>query len=83
MKKKANDFDFFTKWLTFTEFRFPNKKTQIWHVASIKGIFLGEIKWFSRWRCYAFFPQKETIFNSVCLNDIRNFIDNLMKDRKK
>ena len=31
---------------------------------------LGEIKWFGRWRQYAFFPESGTIFNSECLNDI-------------
>jgi hypothetical protein len=31
---------------------------------------LREIKWYGRWRQYAFFPEPETIFNSECLNDI-------------
>jgi len=44
---------------------------------------LGEIKWFARWRCYAFFPGEETIFNSECLKDIKEFIDKLMEKRKK
>lgn len=38
---------------------------------------LGIIKWFSRWRQYAFFPQNETVFNVECLNDIQSYIRGL------
>ena len=72
---------FVTKWLTFGRFNFPNKKTQVWQVISVKGVFLGDIKWFGRWRCYAFFPEETTVFNSICLKDIKEFIDKLMTER--
>ena len=38
---------------------------------------LGIIKWFSGWRQYAFFPEKGTIFNVECLNDIVSHIEEL------
>ncbi len=69
-----------TKWLVFGLLFTPSIKTQVWRIFSIKGIPLGFIKWFSRWRCYAFFPENETIFNSECLKDIKEFIDNLIKE---
>ena len=31
---------------------------------------LGIIKWFNRWRRYAFFPETGTAFDTECLNDI-------------
>lgn len=71
-----------TKWLIFGKLDFPKRKTEIWQVMSVKGVFLGDIKWFGRWRCYAFFPEEETIFNGVCLKDIEVFINQLMYKRK-
>jgi len=38
---------------------------------------LGIIKWFGRWRQYAFFPENGTIFNVECLNDIQTYIREL------
>ncbi len=72
-----------SKYLEF--YKGTNKpKTQLFLVRSKKhNINLGFIKWYSRWRCYAFFPEEETIFNSECLNDIKEFIDKLMEKRKK
>jgi len=70
-----------TKWLIFGRLDFPDRKTQVWQVTSVKGILLGDIKWFSRWRCYAFFPAEKTVFNSECLENIKDFIDMLMKNR--
>jgi hypothetical protein len=38
---------------------------------------LGIIKWFGRWRQYAFFPETGTVFNTECLNDIVSHIKGL------
>ena len=43
---------------------------------------LGSIEWFGRWRKYAFFPCQNTVFEPICLNDIINFINELMEERK-
>ena len=72
-----------TKWLSCGKLDFPNKKTQVWEVISVKGVFLGDIRWFNSWRQYAFFPGQMTVFNKVCLKDIQEFIGRLMKQRKK
>ena len=40
-------------------------------------ISLGVIKWWNAWRCYAFFPNTGTLFNTECLNDIQSYIKGL------
>lgn len=39
-----------------------------------QGTVLGQIKWFSGWRQYCFFPSTDTVFNLVCLADIMDRI---------
>jgi len=59
-------------------------KTNVWEVNSKNhNICLGIIKWFGRWRQYAFFPESETVFNKDCLEDIRNFLINEMNKRRQ
>ncbi len=38
---------------------------------------LGIIKWYRPWRQYAFFPEKDTLFNVDCLSDIQSHIKEL------
>lgn len=42
---------------------------------------LGEIKWFGKWRQYAFFPDPHTVWNPECLEDVQACIDVLVKRR--
>jgi hypothetical protein len=62
-----------------------NRKTDIYKVVTKYDTpeILGSIEWFGRWRKYAFFPYQNTVFEPVCLNDIINFINKLMDERKK
>jgi hypothetical protein len=46
------------------------------------GNLLGVIKWFARWRQYAFFPESGTLFNEECLQDIRDQIHLLVRERQ-
>jgi hypothetical protein len=41
---------------------------------------LGIIKWFGRWRQYAFFPDNGTVYNVECLNDITIHIKELKNE---
>ena len=51
-------------------------KTQSWTVHAKEGGFqIGLIKWFSRWRKYAFFPCKDTVFEEKCLREIASYIE--------
>ena len=50
---------------------------------SIVGVsFLGEGKWFGRWRQFCFYPVDGSIFTPGCMRDIIDFIEQLMGDRK-
>jgi hypothetical protein len=71
------------KWIEFKEQ--PSKGiTKIFKVVSKEGgLNLGTVKWFSAWRCYAFYPESETVFEKACLSDITKFVEDLMNDRKK
>ena len=55
-------------------------KTQVIEVKSkVQYSRLGIIKWYPRWRQYAFFPEWGTLFNTECLNDIISYIRELRK----
>lgn len=58
-------------------------KTKKWEVVSIKGIHLGTIKWFSKWRQYCFFPQLGIVLNRTCMNDLIDFTNKQMELRRK
>lgn len=58
-------------------------KTYIYEVFSKEGgMILGEVKWFSNWRKYAFFPKANCLFEEKCLQDIIDFLKKLMLERK-
>ena len=57
-------------------------KTVIIDVESVnQKILLGQIKWYPHWRCYAFFPCSETLFDRQCMKDIVHKIELLMIER--
>ena len=59
-------------------------KTSIYGCLSKKnGGPLGVVKWYGPWRQYCFFPDSLTIFNKGCMEDINDFITQLMDERKK
>lgn len=63
--------------------REANRKTTTYEVRNLdKTILLGHIKWHGAWRKYCFFPQGDTIFDAICLQDIIMFIDAQMAVRK-
>ena len=65
----------------------PNKpKTKTWYVeadSSFDTAFsLGIIVWFAKWRCYAFEPSRDTVFEKQCLRDIADFCERKTKEHK-
>ena len=62
----------------------PSKtKTSIWLCLNNKSLgTLGWVKWHGAWRQYCFFPQPTTVFNKGCMEDINDFITQLMEERK-
>jgi hypothetical protein len=56
----------------------PSKtgKTSIWDVENSKdGRSVGAIKWFGKWRKYAFYPAPDCVFEQVCLREIAGFLE--------
>lgn len=63
----------------------PNIKgtTSVWHVRSnSSGAVLSQIKWYGPWRQYCLYTFPNSIFNKGCLEDINDFITQLMDLRK-
>jgi len=57
--------------------------TKIWDIKSNENILLGKVKWFGQWRKYVFFPEDDTIFDNLCLNEIKIFIEEETENHKK
>ena len=69
------------RWCCVEE-RPPTGKTRRFLVTDAGGNPLGDVKWFSAWRRYAFYPGRLTVYEPTCLRDIATFIDGLMAERK-
>jgi len=71
-----------SEYFQFREIDVPTK-TKRWDIISkSSGFRLGTIKWYGAWRQYCFFPDRMTIWNTDCLQDIRTFIKEQMDLRK-
>lgn len=59
------------------------KKTKVIAVINIHhDEIIGEIRWFSKWRQYCFYPYNETIWNIDCLSSVTDVIRELMLRRR-
>jgi len=67
----------------FISFGKPKKsasgKTKVWRVVSNADDSLGEIRWFGRWRKYAFYPEIFTVYEQDCLRKIADFCESESK----
>lgn len=65
-----------SKFLLFEEENIVGYKTKVWAVKSkMQGTILGKIGWYGPWRKYTFSAMPQTLFDSNCLNDIRQFLE--------
>lgn len=72
-----------SEYLVFVDASLIDAKTRRLLVVSRRsGDRLGEIKWFGRWRQYAFFPADGTVWNPQCMVEINEQIRVLMDERK-
>lgn len=56
------------KWIKFELADKQNPKTQVYNVvAKEDGFILSQVKWFGRWRKYAFFPNEDTVYEKCLL----------------
>lgn len=46
------------------------------------GVPIGRIEWYGPFRKYSFFPESDTVYETVCLGDIKRMIDELELIRK-
>ena len=59
-------------------------KTSVWRCLNSRGNQeLGLVKWHTPWRTYCYFPTVQAVYNTGCLNDICDFIEQLMNKREK
>jgi hypothetical protein len=42
---------------------------------SASGAQIGEIRWFSRCRCYDYWPDDGSVYSAVCLREIAEFCE--------
>jgi hypothetical protein len=66
-----------SKYLEFKLLEQKPKTKVIEVISKLHGDRLGIVKWFGRWRQYAFFPETGTLFNKECLHDIEEYIRGL------
>ena len=58
-------------------------KTKVWgcYNKRTKNI-LAFVKWYPVWRQYCFFSEQQTVFNTSCLKDVAEFLDQLNEAQK-
>lgn len=60
------------------------KTTTVWDIRTSDGAFmLGQVKWFSRWRKYAFFPEAGTLYEERCMRDIADWCEASTKEHRR
>ena len=58
-------------------------KTKVYGVyAKSDDSFLGVIAWHVPWRQYCFFPMAKTVWSRGCLQQVQDFLQKLMDERK-
>ena len=72
-----------SKWIEFVLIK-QGEKTNVWNVdVKSNKATLGQIKWYSGWRKYSFFPLLGTLYEPTCLRDIASFIEEQMNIRRR
>ena len=57
-------------------------KTSVWDCKNVTSHDkLGEIRWYSPWRQYCFYPTGPAVYSAGCLSDIKNFIAQLTQEK--
>jgi len=70
------------KWIEFRLIEVKPKTNVYEVITKEEGFLIGIIKWYPRWRKYAFFPVCQTVFERDCLIDIYSYLDELMARHK-
>lgn len=60
-------------YLTFSRMETPPKMVTGRWLVDNHGTPLGEVRWFTHWRRYTFFPAQGTTFDAECLGQLADF----------
>lgn len=71
-------------YIRFVERPRKGLKTKQWEIVTRGQVstILGCVKWFARWRAYAFFPVNQTVYEQKCLREIATFCEERTKEHK-
>lgn len=58
--------------LTFSPEPAPKRRTGIWSVWAGET-WLGDVAWYSHWRCYGYYPEERRVLDAECLAEIAAF----------
>jgi hypothetical protein len=61
------------KWITISDESDLAAKTKRFRVCALDCTSLGIIRFYPRWRKYAFYPNNDTLYESDCRIDIAEF----------
>ena len=71
-----------SNWLEFLPLE-RKPKTTTYQVRNISnGSFAGVIYWYGGFRKYVFQPSEDSFFDANCLQEISDFLNSLMEERK-
>lgn len=65
------------KYFYIVKQKYRNRKTDVYHIFDYNTNFLGDIKWFPKWRTYCFFPYQDTVWDYKCLCEIQNQLEGI------
>jgi hypothetical protein len=70
------------RYISFSQVLVKGRTTTTWHCLNNSSReLLGVIQWFGSWRQYCYFPKADTVYSKGCMEDINDFIEQLMKAR--
>jgi len=73
-----------TKWLYFRKHkRGFKKKTDIYDIYNKESnTIIGQIRWYSGFRQYSFFPCPDTVYEKTCMADITAYLVKIGEEHK-
>lgn len=72
-------------WIGFSpNVRGLKAKTDTWEVWSLdEANHLGQVRWYSPWRKYCFFPGHDTVWEQDCLRFVAEFVESETEKHRK
>ena len=69
------------KYFFISEEKYINRKTPIYVIYDKNSVCIGKIKWYGAWRKFCFFPEGNTIWGSICLEEVIALVCQYNKER--